>query len=306
MSGITLAITGGTGFVGKTLIRLATAQGLSVRALTRSPQPPQDGVEWIGGALDQPETLKTLVRNSDAIIHVAGVVNAPDRAGFDAGNAVGTLAVIEAARAEGVQRFVHVSSLSAREPDLSSYGWSKARAETLVQASGLDWTIIRPPAIYGPEDREMLDLFRMSRRGFILLPPEGRISVIEVSDLARLLLATVPNPETRARIYEADDGTEGGWSHTSFGRAIGWAVGRNVRTLTAHAPVLRLAAKLDHLFRGAGAKLTADRVSYFCHPDWVIDPALRPPPHLWQPLVDTREGLKATAQAYVAAGWLKP
>lgn len=306
MSGITLAITGGTGFVGKTLIRLATAQGLSVRALTRSPQPAQDGVEWIGGALDQPETLKTLVRSSDAIIHVAGVVNAPDRAGFDAGNAVGTLAVIEAARAEGVQRFVHVSSLSAREPDLSSYGWSKARAETLLQASGLDWTIIRPPAIYGAEDREMLDLFRMSQRGFILLPPEGRISVIEVSDLARLLLATVPNPETRARIYEADDGTEGGWSHTSFGRAIGWAVGRNVRTLTAPAPVLRLAAKLDHLFRGSGAKLTADRVSYFCHPDWVIDPALRPPAALWQPLTGTRDGLKATAQAYLAAGWLKP
>lgn len=306
MSNVTLAVTGGTGFVGRTLIRLATRQGLQVRALTRSPQPAQTRVEWVTGALDQPGTLRALARGTDAVIHVAGVVNAPDRAAFEAGNAAGTLAVVEAARDAGVERFIHVSSLSAREPDLSNYGWSKARAEMLVQASGLDWTIIRPPAIYGPEDRDMLDLFRMARHGFVLLPPEGRISLIEVSDLARLLLAAMPHPETRARIYEPDDGRDGGWSHTSYVRAIGLAVGRNVRTLAAPAPVLNVAARLDRLFRGSRAKLTADRVSYFCHPDWLADPALRPPVSIWQPQIDTHEGLKATAQAYVAAGWLKP
>ena len=306
MSEITLAITGGTGFVGKTLIRLATSQGLRVRALTRSPQSPQDGVEWISGALDQPDALQTLMRGSDAAIHVAGVVNAPDRAGFEAGNVSGTLALIEAARTSGIQRFIHVSSLSAREPDLSSYGWSKAKAELLVQASGLDWTIVRPPAIFGPGDRELLDLFRMSRRGFILLPPEGKISVIEVSDLARLLLAIIPNDEARAQIYEADDGKDGGWSHTGFGRAIGWAVGQRVTTFSAPAPVLNIAAWLDGLIRGSGAKLTADRVSYFCHPDWVVNPDKRPPSALWQPQVSTHDGLKATAQAYRDAGWLKP
>lgn len=301
-----LAITGGTGFVGKTLIRLATAQGLHVRALARSPQPAQAGVEWIEGALDRPEALRTLVRGSDAVIHVAGVVNAPDRAGFEVGNVAGTLAMVEAARDAGVRRFVHVSSLTAREPELSNYGWSKARAETIVQASGLDWTIIRPPAIYGPGDRDMLDLFGMARRGFILLPPKAQISVIEVSDLARLLLAVIPASETQAQLYEADDGKPGGWGYTGFGRAIGHAVGRDVKTLSAPPALLNIAARLDRLFRGAEAKLTADRVSYFCHPDWVIDPARCAPPHLWQPLVDTREGLKATAQAYVAAGWLKP
>ncbi len=306
MSDITLAITGGTGFVGKTLIRLATAQGLRVRALTRSPQSPQDGVEWIAGALDQPDALQTLMCGSDAAIHVAGVVNASDRAGFEAGNVGGTLATVEAAHSEGIQRFIHVSSLSAREPGLSSYGWSKARAELIVQASGLDWTIVRPPAIFGPGDREMLDLFRMSRRGFILLPPEGKISVVEVSDLVRLLLAILPNAETRAQIYEADDGKDGGWSHTGFGRAIGWAVGRRVTTISAPAPALNIAAWLDRQIRGSGAKLTADRVNYFCHPDWVIDPSRRPPSTLWQPQVSTHDGLKETARAYVEAGWLKP
>lgn len=305
MTGAVIGITGGTGFVGKTLIRLARSQGHRVRALTRSPQPKRDGVEWIEGALDRPESLRALAGGSDAVIHVAGVVNATDRAGFEAGNVGGTLAMIEAARDAGVRRFIHVSSLSAREPELSVYGWSKARGENLVQASGLDWTIVRPPAIFGPEDREMLDLFRMARRGFVLLPPEGQISVIEVSDLARLLLAVLPASEAQAQIYEADDGTAGGWTHSGFGKAIGAAVGKEVATLSAPAPLLNLAARFDGFFRGSGAKLTADRVRYFCHPDWVIDPERRPPAALWRPEIDTSEGLKATALAYAAAGWLK-
>lgn len=305
MTGAVIGITGGTGFVGKTLIRLARSQGHRVRALTRSPQPERDGVEWIEGALDRPESLRALAGGSDAVIHVAGVVNATDRAGFEAGNVGGTLAMIEAARDAGVRRFIHVSSLSAREPELSVYGWSKARGENLVQASGLDWTIVRPPAIFGPEDREMLDLFRMARRGFVLLPPEGQISVIEVSDLARLLLAVLPASEAQAQIYEADDGAAGGWSHTGFGKAIGAAVGKEVATLSAPAPLLNLAARFDGFFRGSGAKLTADRVRYFCHPDWVIDPERRPPAALWRPEIDTSEGLKATALAYAEAGWLK-
>lgn len=305
MTKAVLAITGGTGFVGRTLIRLARSQGHLVRALTRSPQAEQDGVEWISGALDRAESLRRLIKGSDAVIHVAGVVNAPDRAGFEAGNVAGTLAMIEATRDAGVRRFVHVSSLAAREPELSIYGWSKARAEALVQASGLDWTIIRPPAIFGPEDREMLDLFRMAQLGYLLLPPEGRISVIEVSDLARLLLAALSAQDAQAQIYEADDGLAGGWSHSSFGKAIGFAVGKDVKTISASARLLEWAAKLDGFFRGSGAKLTADRVRYFCHPDWVINSDKRPPASLWLPDVDTLSGLQSTARAYVEAGWLK-
>src|SRR3546814_8906938 len=87
------------------------------------------------------------------------------------------MAVVDAMRQRGVRRLIHVSSLSAREPGLSDYGWSKELAERHVKASGLDWTIIRPPAIYGPGDREMLELFRMAKRGFMLMPPGGRLSV---------------------------------------------------------------------------------------------------------------------------------
>src|SRR3546814_6181522 len=82
----------------------------------------------------------------------------------------------------GVQTCALPISLAAREPHLSHYGWSKYKAERIVMASGLDWTIIRPPAIYGPADTEMLELFRLASRRLMLLPPGGRLSVIEVSE----------------------------------------------------------------------------------------------------------------------------
>jgi uncharacterized protein YbjT (DUF2867 family) len=299
-----LAVTGGTGFVGGTLVRHAAMRGQPVRALARRPQPPQKGVRWIDGALDRPDALAMLVEGADAVVHVAGVVNAPTRDAFAAGNVEGTLAMVEAAKAAGVRRFIHVSSLAAREPDLSDYGWSKAKAEQVVAASGLDWTAVRPPAVYGPGDREMLDLFRMARRGVVMLPPGGRLSVIEVSDLSRLLLSLVGEPETLAEIYEPDDGVPGGWSHEEFGRAIGAAVGRRVVTVATPKPALKVASTLDRLFRRSAAKLTLDRVNYFSHPDWVVDPDRRPPADIWSPHIETRAGLRATANAYRAAGML--
>src|SRR3546814_6879313 len=104
-------------------------------------------------------------------------VSSSDLAAFEAGNATATANVVDAARNAGITRFVHVSSLAAREPALSNYGWSKERAEAIVQGSGLDWTIVRPPAVFGPGDTEMLDMFRMARRG-IALVPSGRMSAI--------------------------------------------------------------------------------------------------------------------------------
>ncbi|MEJ7933789.1 NAD(P)H-binding protein [Sphingobium sp. AN558] len=300
-----IAMTGATGFVGAETLNRALASGLYVSALTRRAQPPRARLKWVHGSLDNAAALDTLVRDVDAVIHIAGVVNAPDRDGFEAGNARGTMTLIDAMRRRGVRRLVHVSSLAAREPQLSDYGWSKDVAERHVRASGLDWTIVRPPAIYGPGDREMLELFAMAKRGFMLLPPDGHLSVIEVSDLARLLLTLGGSRHVGlAQTYEVDDGTPGGWKHKDFGKAIGRAVGRSVRTVATPRWLLDIAARVDRGFRGVNAKLTPDRVRYFCHPDWVARETLHPVPQLWTPAVPTNEGLRATAQAYRAKGWL--
>jgi nucleoside-diphosphate-sugar epimerase len=302
----TLAVTGGTGFVGAHLIATARQAGHPVRALTRKWRPFEDGVEWVEGALDRPDSLRRLAEGSDAVIHVAGAINAADRAEFEAVNAGGTAAVIDAARAVGVRRFVHISSLSAREPELSNYGWSKAKSERIVAASSLDWTIIRPPAIYGPGDRETLDLFRMAKRGLVALPPGGRFSVIHVDDLCRLILAVLDHDDSRGATYEPDDGTPDGWAHDDFARALGAALGRRrTRTIAAPRRGLLIAARFDRLFRGRKAKLTSDRARYFSHPDWVAARDKHPPPLLWRPQVGTEAGLKATADWYLSEGWIR-
>ena len=297
---LALAITGGTGFVGQRLIVSALAQGHQVRALTRRPQPARDGLTWIDGALDRSGSLAQLAEGSDAVIHVAGVLNAPDAAGFEAGNVIGTGAILAAAEQAGIPRFVHVSSLAAREPGLSLYGGSKARSEALVAASPLSTAIVRPPAVYGPGDRETLDLFRMAQRGLVLMPPAGRLSLIHVDDLAGLLLQLAGS--TDSGIIEPDDGKPGGWTHREFGEALGQAVGTSARTIATPRLLLSLASRIDRLVRGRNAKLTADRVAYFCHSDWVVDAAHAPPS--WHAEVPTLQGLADTAAWYRSAGWL--
>ena len=299
-----LAVTGGTGFVGSRLLDLAVQAGHRVQALTRRPMEPRAGVDWVPGALEDSTALEALVAGADAVIHVAGLISGHRAADFERCNVDGTKAMLDAAKAAGVRRFVHVSSIAAREPALSLYGGSKARSEALVAESGLSFAIVRPPAVYGPGDQETLELFKMARLGLVLLPPAGRLSLIHADDLVRLLLALAEPGAPGGATVEPDDGRPGGWTHKQFAAALGAAVGRRGASLSVPAGLLRLGARADRLLRGDRAKLTADRAAYFCHPDWVVDPARAAPPELWRPGIATPDGLAATARWYREQGWL--
>ncbi len=301
---VTIAVTGATGFIGSHFVEMATQAGHRVRALTRRPQPPRHGVEWIEGSLADPDSLRDLVSDCNSLVHLAGVLNARRAEDFERGNVEGTLAMLAAATAAGITRFVHVSSLAAREPQLSMYGRSKARSEELVQRSGLDWVIVRPPAVYGPGDRETLELFRMAQLRLMLLPPSGRLSVIHADDLARLLLALSQHDFPQAAMIEPDDGRAGGWSHRQFARAIGEAVGRKHLALSMPRAMLQMGAVVDQLVRRERAKLSADRAAYFSHSDWVVSPDRQAPAELWRPQVPTAQGLEETAAWYRLQGWL--
>lgn len=300
-----LALTGATGFVGQAVLDAAVAAGYEVLALARRPQEPRQHVRWISGDLFDTGALSELTRGVEATIHIAGVVNATDLAGFEAGNVNGTLNLIETVVAKGIPRFVYVSSLSAREPELSAYGASKARAEKLVRASPLDWTIVRPPAIYGPRDKDIFELFRAAKWGVIPMPAQGRASMIHVEDLARLFVALVPGGEdVTGKTFEPDDGKPGGWEHYEMARAIGWAMGKRPKVIGLSKTALERTAKIDRFFRGTKAKMTLDRASYYSHPDWVAGEEGSVPATLWQPRIETREGLKATALWYRENKWL--
>jgi uncharacterized protein YbjT (DUF2867 family) len=304
---VTIALTGATGFVGQAVLDEAEARGLAVRALTRRPQQPREGVTWVEGSLDDPASLTHLVQGTNAVIHVAALTTARDAAAFTAANVTGTEDLIAAAKAAKAKRFVFVSSLSAREPSLSNYGASKAEAEKRVAESGLDWTVVRPPGVYGPRDVDYFEMFRTAKLGFIPLPPRGASSIIHVHDLSRLLLDLVDAPPAlvRHRLFEPDDGREGGWSHRELAQAIGQAVGRSrIFAPQLPAPLLRAAASIDGLLRGSKARLTADRVGYMIHPNWVSRSAFAVPATVWTPRIGGTQGLAQTAQWYREQGWL--
>lgn len=306
-AGPTIALTGATGFVGQTVLEEAGTRGLTIRALTRRPQAARESVTWVEGSMSDAVSLAELVRSADAVLHVAAMTTAPDAASFTACNVTGTATLIDAAKTAGAKRFVFVSSLSAREPSLSLYGGSKAEAERLVAASGLDWTVVRPPGVYGPRDVDYFEMFRTAKLGFVPLPPRGASSIIHVHDLARLLLDLIDAPPAlvRHRLFEPDDGREGGWSHHELAQAIGQAIGRR-RVFAPHLPagLLRIAASVDGVLRGRKARLTTDRVSYMTHPNWVARSALGVPREVWEPQIHGLEGLARTAGWYRTQGWL--
>jgi nucleoside-diphosphate-sugar epimerase len=294
--GSVVAITGATGFVGRRVLALANRP---VRALTRRPQPPQPDVEWVIGDLHDGAALSRLCDGAAAVLHIAGVVNA-NAAGFHAGNVTGTVNVLAAAAS--VPRFVHVSSLAAREPGLSLYGASKAAGDAAVMARGGDWVIVRPPGVYGPGDAEMRDLFAAARFGLGVAPGsrDARISLIHVDDLARALLA-LANDGPSGEILEIDDGAGaiGGYGHAGFARAIGAALGRRVAVLPVPGGLLRTLAASRLI-----AKLTPDRARYLGHPDWVARGGNARLAGRWQPQIGLAEGLTDTVRDYLARGWL--
>ncbi len=296
-----LAVTGGTGFVGRRLLRLAAKHGHSVRALARSPQAPCPGVEWVPG--DLASLPAALFTGADAVIHVGGVINARRSADFTDANVEGTRRVLAAAGLAGVRRFVHVSSLAAREPHLSRYGRSKSESETVVGESRLDWSIVRPPAVYGPGDRETFELFKFASRGLSLVPWDGRASYIHADDLCAALLA-LASASAPFATFEPDDGKPGGYGHAEFARLIGDAVGRPQRVIHVPDTAMLAAAAVSALlgtFSPTPPKLSLDRARYFAHPDWVSRGPAIPG---WTPQIDAVSGLAATAAWYREAGWL--
>lgn len=335
----TVAVTGATGFIGGRIIDRLLRQGVQVRALTRraisrpatspaTPAPEQgltcspatpaheQGLTWIRGSLDDDDALRALIGGADALVHCAGLVKARNRAEFFAANAdaVRRLAAI-AASASPDLHLVHLSSLAAREPSLSDYAASKAAGEEILRenAAGLGWTILRPPAVYGPGDREILKLFKSLRLGLAFLPGGGarHASVIHVDDLSAAVTAVLasPGPESPAsgRTFELDDGRPGGYELAEIYALAAELLDKRLRTITVAPQVLTFAARANraiaHL-RGRAPMVTPGKIAELLHPDWVARSPNLAETGLWRPEISLRDGLAATLQWYRSEGYL--
>jgi nucleoside-diphosphate-sugar epimerase len=303
-----VAITGAGGFLGRHLVEAARARGWRVRVLARSRRLPEwdDGVEVVTGSLSDAASLVDLARGADAVIHGAGLVKARNRAEFFATNRDGTLAM--AAATEPGSHFILISSLAAREPHLSHYAASKAAAEEaareLIPRERL--TIVRPPVIYGPHDRETLIFFRMAR--WPLAPVLGtgaeRFAMIEVSDAAAAI-ATLTEKKI-VGTYALSDGQPEGYSMTEIVEAASAAFGKEARMLMINPALLSWSGYIGSslsLLSSRAIMLSPGKMREIVHGAWGLtpdevfaDPSLRPMP--------LREGFTRTAAWYRAARWL--
>lgn len=192
-----IAVTGGTGFVGRSLLPILVKQGYRVRALTRTPREDPD-IEWVQGDLASVQALERLADGADTFIHLAGLTKASHIRKLLKANSEGAANAASAARGANARRFVLVSSIAAREPQLSDYAYSKRAGERAVSAAsgGMELVIVRPPAILGPGDDATAPLLDIMRRGWLPAPAgkarrEGRMSFVYVEDIARLLVEQI-------------------------------------------------------------------------------------------------------------------
>lgn len=314
-------VTGASGFLGSHVADLLVAAGHDVRALVRATSATEHlerlGVELAVGAVDDPASLLTAVEGVDAVIHAAGLVKARSEADFDRVNFEGTANLLEAVveRAPALRRFVLVSSIAAGGPQggdgpVSRYGRSKRRGEdrALELADRIPVSVIRPPVVYGPRDRETLSVFQAVSRGITPFVGHGRddFSAIYVEDCAAAILAILQNDQGSGHIYHVDDGA----THTprELGAAIAEALGRrHVVPLRIPRAVAYVAATCGSAVARALGKvpmLTPDKVHELTIPGWVCGHAELTAATGWTPTVDLATGVRRAADWYRTQGWL--
>jgi nucleoside-diphosphate-sugar epimerase len=316
-----VAVSGATGFIGRHLTANLVERGVDVRAIVRpeSTHPAADGVKVIRSPLEA-GSLREAFAGADAVVHLAGVINAVDDAVYSAVNVEGTRAVVQAAAASGA-RLVHVSSLAAAGPasaaaphseddapnPVTPYGRSKLDGERLVTGMpGLNWTILRPGVVYGPGDRALLPLFKCAKLG--LLPLFGRRDAaymfVHVHDVVRTVSAAL---EARANGDIVFVGHPRPATARDALHAIRLAVGRPALEFRIPQTVTHLAAvACDLIAHGLGTPMPLNRWRYVelsaegfvCRVD-----RLRERLGVVATL-DLTEGFAETAAWYRRAGWI--
>lgn len=307
-----VAITGATGFLGQHLVRTFSQAGWSVRILARRDPvaafPGMAGLEITPGDLEDEDALRALCHGAETVIHAAGLVKARRNADFHRVNADGADRLARAAQAVAPHANVLlVSSLAAREPQLSPYAASKRAGETAMAARlGDRLTIVRPTAVYGPGDRETFALFAAAARGRPLpvLHPDARITLVHVVDLAQALLSIAQGSTHRGPVAICDDRPQG-YSWAELTTAATLAVGGRPRTFRLPETALKIAGTLSELSRihGRSPVLTSGKACELLHRDWSVasDERNPEPAPIAFPLV---QGFADTVAWARRAGWL--
>lgn len=304
-----VCVTGANGFIGRHLCARFSSAGDDVRPIVRA--------DYECGAV--PERL----RGAHVVIHAAGATRAPTAEHLRRANVTLTQTTLRAAEGAGVERFVFISSQAAAGPaafrdtpvdeetapaPVDAYGRSKLDAETLVRASHIEHTIVRPCAVYGPGDRDFLLLFRLARRG-IAIHPANRdqwISIAHVADIVDAVLLAARSDAARDRTYFLCGNEPHQWRElfTLAGDIAGRQLAVDVEIPRA---LVTVAASLGTVFarvtRRAGL-LTTEKVALGRPRFWLCSGARAARELGFSPRVRLQDGFAATYHWYRDNKWL--
>lgn len=303
-----VALTGATGFVGSAVVPVLLKAGFKVSVLVRTPKPEQfpEQVKVVAGDLEDPLALDQLVKGADCVVHLAGAISALSEAQFFKSNFSGVQLLFRAAEAAQIKRFVHISSLVARRPELSAYAASKRAGEDFLQSthSKMEIAILRPSAIYGPADKATLPLLAALQKRVAFIPgaADARFSLLYVRDFAEVISDFVASDATG--VFEIDD-LSGGYKWADLAQANVKISGLPKRIIYIPQSAVNLVAIFAEAWSIISQKagmISRGKLRELYYANWVVQGQNWPRPNP----VGLAEGLVETLEWYRSHGWLKP
>ncbi|KJR43494.1 nucleoside-diphosphate sugar epimerase [Candidatus Magnetoovum chiemensis] len=316
-------VTGATGFIGSHLVEELVKQGYSVTCLVRT----TSDLQWIegfpvnfvkGGCITE-EEIDYIFNDYDYIFHLAGVTKARKQEEFFCINADGTENIINATLKynKNIKRFVYVSTLAVAGPakectpltntlnpaPVSDYGRSKLKAEEIVLShkNDIPITIIRPPAVYGPRDRDFYLIFKMIKKGLFPYWGKSYFSLIYVEDLVKGIVKSVTSDNTIGNVYYLSDAVV----HTNEELADTIAKAFNCNYLKVKIPkrIMPTFASLSERILKKSI-INTDKIKELNYEYWLCSPEKAKDDFGFETTVNLKDGIKWTANWYKIHKWL--
>ena len=315
-------ITGATGFVGSHIAAAFAEAGHEVRCSVR----PTSNLRWIKDLpvertpvdFESPKDLEGVVEDAEIVVHAAGITRARCDADYYRINAENTRRLADAATRAGARRFILIGSLAARGPDTaakdgrdhptSAYGHSKLRAEEHLRDfdGRMETVALRPAAVYGPRDTDLLPLFKLAAGGWLVRPSDpGPLQPAYVEDVARTALAAAHVESAGFGPFPVAEPVRYSWEEVVAG--LEGALGHPVRAVRLPAAAFELAARAAEgaaRLRGSVPVFDERRARDLAIHAWTCDPSSTEKALSWRAEVPLHEGLERTARWYRNAGWL--
>jgi nucleoside-diphosphate-sugar epimerase len=317
MNGKTVAITGGTGFIGSTLAKALLGRGYAVKIFTRgAPRRRIEGAKYEVVSFDDRESLKRVAEGADYVVHMAALLFSRTRAGFEKANVGGTANLVAAIGAlpKPPEKLVYISSLAAGGPSadpalpraefmpdvpVSEYGRTKLGGEKEVQRLPpfIRRTILRPPIVYGPNEYAVSKIAQWVRKGFMVnAGGAGSFSFVYVDDLVAAIITTLENPATDGNTYYVCENQAYLWKDfiAMLARAMGVKMPFMVDLPAPLLGALGLAYEAVSWLGRAEPVFNRDKAREGAAPNWVARPAKWERDTGWKGWTSLEDGIKRT------------